>query len=97
MGEYRYERIVGGPERRLVKSLYAVLELIAVAFAFAYGVVLVALGTNLSARYYRRYASSAETLVGNIAYQNHRAALCAGISAGAQDSPYYPSAPGCFE
>ena len=75
---------MGSSERRLVKSLYTVLELIAVAFAFAAAWFWLRSEQTLAPDITVDTLAALKPWLENIAYQNHQAALCAGISAGAQ-------------
>jgi hypothetical protein len=68
----------------VVKNVYTVLELIAVGFAFAAAWFWLRSEQALAPDITVDTVAVLKPWLENIAYQNHQAALCAGISAAAQ-------------
>jgi hypothetical protein len=68
----------------VVKSIYTLLELIAVGFAFAAAWFWLRSELTFAPDVTVDTLAALKPWLENIAYQNHQAALCAGISAAAQ-------------
>jgi hypothetical protein len=71
-------------ERTLIRNVYTVLELIAVGFAFAAAWFWLRSEQSVAPDLTLNTLTALQPWLENIAYQNHQAALCAGISAAAQ-------------